>query len=123
MARFLSPEWFAELPPLPAGGEAELVLEVLVADGPEGEVRYQVVVGGGHAWVLPPGSAFRAAHVRLSSDYATVAAIARGVLAPADAMAQGLARVGGDISALSALGQVGPGEGLLPAPVRAATTF
>jgi hypothetical protein len=73
--------------------------------------------------VVPPGSAFRTAHVRLSSDYATVAAIARGVLAPADAMAQGLARVGGDISALAALGQVGPGEGLLPAPVRAATTF
>jgi hypothetical protein len=132
VARFLSAEWFGMLEA--AGGQAEaperpdLVIEISVADGPEGEVRYEVVVDGEHLVVLPPGAGGRvpldaAARVQFHSDYPTMAGIASGRLSAVDALAQGLARVGGDIAALSsARAALGRAE-LVPGSVRASTSF
>ena len=57
MARFLSSEWFDEVatcapqPPTDESGnpEADLVLEQVVRDTSDGEVRYRVVVASGRA--------------------------------------------------------------------------
>lgn len=122
----MSPDWFAQLPQVPALASArqpDLVLEISLTGAPEGEVRYQVVLDDGEAWVLPPERADRCAHVHFSSDYATVAAIAAGQLSAVDALAGGLARVAGDISALSALAVSPASSQLVPASLRAGTTY
>jgi len=134
VARFLSPEWFAELEaaagtgsPAPPGSsgdiEAPLVVEISVAGAPQGEVRYQVVVEGDRARVVPPGAAFRPPRVRLAGDYATFAEIASGRLSPIEALSFGRAKVSGDTAALSADSSALAGHDLVPPPVRAGTTF
>jgi hypothetical protein len=141
VARFLSPEWFDELaasslasPHGPARATAAgddgdnpreqgQVVEIVVAEAPEGEVRYQVVVEGTRVLVLSPRAVPRAAQVRLSSDYATMAAIASGELSALEALSAGRARVSGDISTLSGHPSRLAGLDLLPPPMRANTTF
>ena len=135
VARFLSAEWFDELEaagvhdgagaPRPEPGQppaAPLVIEISVTGAPQGEVRYQVVVEGAQARVLPPGTTFRSAQVALSSDYATMAGIASGELSAIDALSYGRARVSGDTTALSAQPFVA-GLDLMPVVVRARTTY
>lgn len=138
MARFLSAEWFAQLergagdvpagPPL--GGQAHepvpppgLVVEIAVADGPEGELRYELVVEGGMAKVRAGGTTRRQPQVRLVSDYATISGIASGRLCAPDALAAGRAKLSGDTAALFALAGDLAGLDLLPSALRAATTF
>lgn len=141
MARFLSPEWFDELEaavgsgepgsPLPTEGLSEegpgaqpgLVVEVVVTNTPEGEVRYQVVVEGTRVLVRSPRAAPRTAQVRLSGDYATMAGIASGELSALDALSHGRTRVSGDISTLSVHPSRLGGLDLLPPVLRASTTF
>lgn len=122
MAAFLSAEWFSQLRgPLSLAAESQrVVLEVTVAGGPSGEVRYQVVVAGNTAQLLGPMGEFCAPDVRFSCDYATISDLATGTLTGVEALARGRARVAGDISALARLR--GPID-IVPGPVRAATTF
>ncbi|HUB71390.1 MAG TPA: SCP2 sterol-binding domain-containing protein [Acidimicrobiales bacterium] len=107
----------------PGAGGPPVVVEILVAGAPQGEVRYQVVVDGERVRVLPPGSAFKTAQVVMNSDYETFSGIASGRLSPIDALSKGMARISGDTRALY------PGHGallgadLLPPEVRARTTF
>jgi putative sterol carrier protein len=141
MARFLSREWFEELRELSAqangpgangtgangpgaNGEAEpdLVVEVAVADAPEGEVRYQLVVEGGRVRAVAPGEATWPAGLSLSSDYATLSEVASGRLAAFEALAGGRAKISGDTSALSSAQSLA-GVELVPPALRAATTF
>ena len=68
------------------------VVEIVVAEAPEGEVRYQVVVEGTRVLVLSPRAVPRAAQVWLSSDYATMAAVASGELSALEALSAGRAR-------------------------------
>jgi hypothetical protein len=136
VARFLSAEWFAQLergagdvqagPPL--GGQAHepppgLVVEIVVADGPEGELRYELMVEGGMAKVRAGGTTRRQPQVRLVSDYATISGIASGRLCAPDALAAGRAKLSGDTAALFALAGELAGLDLLPSALRAATTF
>jgi hypothetical protein len=136
MARFLSEAWFDELsvgaerlagPQGTAGhaGASEqvsrgervaaesrapgLVVEVIASGAPEGEVRYQLVMD--------------LAHVELRAGYATLAGIASGELSAIDALSGGLARVSGNIAALSVNQSGIGGLDLLPPAVRATTTF
>lgn len=88
-----------------------------------GDVRYQVVVEGARARVLPPGAAFRPAQVELSSDYATMAGIASGQMSAIDALSLGRARVSGDTAALSGERSGLAGIDLVPPALRATTTF
>src|ERR1700677_1056754 len=63
MARFLSSEWFDEVarcapqPPTNENGtsDADLVLEQVVRDTGDGEVRYRVVVASGQAYIQTAG--------------------------------------------------------------------
>lgn len=140
MARFLSDAWFdelagaAEVPAAPSavgpreqtgtqGPAPELVVEVIASGAPEGEVRYQIVLEGHGPRVLSHRESFRPAQVELRADYATLASIASGEMLAIDAMSAGLARVSGNISALSARQSRVGGLDLLPPLVRANTTF
>ena len=152
MPLFLSAEWFAELHkaasaeqfgsvlPVPAGEAPEagppgppegagtseasgLVVEIVVAGAPQGEVRYQVVVGRSGALVLSPRAAHRPARVQFNSDYATMAGIASGGLLALEALSHGRAHVSGDISALSAHSVRLAGLDLMPPALRASTTY
>jgi len=150
MARFLSDAWFDEVsagderPAEPgtnaeqagtswqasraeqsaAGSPApELVVEVIASGAPEGEVRYQIVMELDGPRLVSRRKDFRPAQVELRAVYATLAGIASGQLSAIDALSAGLARVSGNISALSATQADIGGFDLLPPAVRATTTF
>lgn len=144
MARFLSPEWFAELShstgacaggpvmepdavakhvDVPGVVQPDVVVEVVVSGAPEGEVRYQVVVEQGRPTIFSPGSSRWPAQVTLSTDYATLSSMASGEVSPIDVLAAGNARISGDTGALSGHSRVLAGLDLMPASVRCRTTF
>ena len=152
MARFLSDAWFDELsggaerlagqPDNPSnaghartehsttaeqvaadGPVPELVVEVIASGAPEGEVRYQIVMELDGPRLVSRRVDFRPAHVELRAGYATLAGIASGELSAIDALSAGLARVSGNIAALSASEPGIGGLDLLPPAVRATTTF
>jgi hypothetical protein len=150
MARFLSEAWFDELsvgaerlagPQGTAGhaGASEqvsrgervaaesrapgLVVEVIASGAPEGEVRYQLVMDLDGPRLVSRREDFRRAHVELRAGYATLAGIASGELSAIDALSGGLARVSGNIAALSVNQSGIGGLDLLPPAVRATTTF
>jgi hypothetical protein len=148
MARFLSDAWFAEVS-LGAGRRAEaqgnggnagagdsapgesaapsqvpeLVVEVIASGAPEGEVRYQLVMELDGPRLVWRKEDFRASHVELRAGYGTLAGIASGELSAIDALSAGLARVSGNIAALSVNQSGIGGLDLVPAAVRATTTF
>jgi hypothetical protein len=132
----LSDAWFDELAdaadgPAPEGGDRQapdwpepgLVIEVIASGAPEGEVRYQIMVDGQSPRVVSRKAEFRPAQVELRADYATLAAIASGRQSAIEALSSGLARVSGNISALSANQSRLSALELLPQVVRAGTTF
>jgi hypothetical protein len=124
VARFLSQEWFDELPAARNDpGEPDLIVAVAVSGAPEGDVRYQVVVRGEQAGVVYREAEFRPAQVEMKSDYATMAGIASGQLSPLDALSAGQARISGDVGALSSRQSTFSGLDIVPATTRAATTF
>ena len=126
MARFLSDAWFDELSgeQVPAGSQAsDLVVEVIASGAPEGEVRYQLVMELDGPRLVSRREDFRRAHVELRAGYATLAGIASGELSAIDALSGGLARVSGNIAALSVNQSGIGGLDLLPPAVRATTTF
>ncbi|MGH9077953.1 MAG: SCP2 sterol-binding domain-containing protein [Acidimicrobiales bacterium] len=133
MARFLSAEWFDELDRVaPAGGtgagpgQARPLANQVVTATPDGEVRYQVVVSDAGVGVRrlapgvpPPGSA----PLTFTSDYTTASAIARGELSAQTALLEGHLRVAGNSTGMSEdLAQLA-GTDLVPAGVRATTTY
>jgi hypothetical protein len=150
MARFLSEAWFDELsvgaerlaePHGKAGhaGAREhvsgakrvatdsrapgLVVEVIASGAPEGEVRYQLVMELDGPRLVSRREDFQRAQVELRAGYATLAGIASGELSAIDALSAGLARVSGNIAALSVNQSGIGGLDLLPSAVRATTTF
>jgi hypothetical protein len=136
MARFLSAEWFAEIArstPARARGTAEtgagppLVLEQVVSDTPEGEVRYRVVLNDGRARIEPA-----AAHVNgtssppdltIVSDWATASALAQGSLSAQAALMAGRLRIRGSLARLSNWGAGLAGVDPVPPDVRQRTTY
>jgi putative sterol carrier protein len=110
VARFLSNEWFEEVnrlaPPVP--GDLNVVIEQHVANGPDGDVDYQVSLRSGHLSAGPPADS---PDVVLLLDYATAAALATGRLTAHDAFLTGRIRLRGGVSQLeraaAALGALG----------------
>jgi putative sterol carrier protein len=110
-----------------------LVIEVNVAGGPEAPaagaqdgtapVCYQVALWAEGARVLYGPEGNLEADVRLSVDYQTLAAVASGVMPPLEAMFSGRARIAGGTTALSAHQSALEPLDLVPAAVRASTTF
>jgi hypothetical protein len=133
MARFLSPEWFAELeaPTLEGalgnavtrGAEPALLVEISVAGTPQGAVRYQVMLDRGTARVLPPGRLLAGPQVTVRADYSTWAGIASGATSALDALSQGSAKLSGDTSALFAQSPSLDGRDLVPPTARARTSY
>jgi len=124
VARFLSEAWFDELGHVAPGGPAPgLVVEVIASGAPEGEVRYQLVMELDGPRLVSRREDFQRADVELRAGYATLAGIASGELSAIDALSAGLARVSGDIAALSVNQSGIGGLDLLPPAVRATTTF
>lgn len=131
MARFLSAAWFDELEESrreagePGGGAegeaAEAVIEQVVTGAPEGEVRYQVVTAGRGLRVRHPAEG--AAPLTFTSDYATAASIARGELSTQTALLDGRLRVSGTASGLAERIDELTEIDLVPAGLRATTTF
>jgi putative sterol carrier protein len=106
VVRFLSDEWLAELSQAVATDEQVssaasgihlTVQQVVVTDSGD-EVRYVTRVDDGRVW-LEPGPADDA-HVTITEDYGTAAALARGATTPQDAILAGKVRVSGDVGAL-----------------------
>jgi hypothetical protein len=147
MARFLSAEWFGEIArlgpppaaaaaaapaaPAAAAAPAELVLEQVVRDTPDGEVRYRVVVTRGAAYIEPPSpssgsdpnGAAPPPDLTIACDWATAAAMAQGELSTHAALLAGRLRVRGRLDRLS--GRATDLAGLDPVPdqVRQRTTY
>ena len=99
----------------PQSRAPELVVEVIASGAPEGEVRYQLVMELDGPRLVSRREDFRPPHVELRAGYATLAGIASGELSAIDALSAGLARVSGDIAALSVNQSGIGGWDLLPA--------
>ena len=121
MAAFLSPEWLQELADAAAvldglDPDVRLTVEQVVDD-----VRWSMRLAGGRLSVVP--GAADDADVRLTTDRSTAAAVARGELAAADAVAAGRLRIGGDLSALLRAAPALAGLDAAFAAVRERTTY
>ncbi|MDQ2729371.1 MAG: SCP2 sterol-binding domain-containing protein [Actinomycetota bacterium] len=96
------------------------MLQQVVTGTPDGEVRYQVIIGGGRATILVGSPA--EADMTFTSDYNTATAIASGTLSTETALGEGRIRVSGNLSRLDSHAEIL--SGLDPmAPVRANTLF
>jgi putative sterol carrier protein len=104
MARYLSPEWIEALDAIAGDGtvapdDVRLVVQQEVVGGPDGDVRYFIVVDGGKA-AVQPGDADEPT-VTFSQDYETAVAIAAGELSAQEAFMAGRVRVRGDLAELA----------------------
>lgn len=108
MARYLSREWFDEINATAATSDVSdavaeglrLVVQQVVTDAPEGDVRYAVRIEDGRVAVVP-GEADDA-DVTVTEDHRTATAVAKGELAAPVAFMTGRIRVTGDTRVLLA---------------------
>jgi len=106
VARFLSPEWFDDVNAAAASDDVSaavtpglrLVVQQIVTDGPDGEVRYAVRIEDGKVAVVPGDAGDP--DVTVTEDHATATSVARGDLAAPVAFMTGRIRVSGDTRAL-----------------------
>ena len=136
MARFLSDSWIAALDQALRAENglsecAAVTVEQVVTGAPGGDVRYRIVIDGtgGRAERIVDGADDgdgadgARIDVRLTTDYSTAVAIARGAENAQIALARGRLRLGGDVQALTrfaaALGEISDAT----AALRAETTF
>jgi putative sterol carrier protein len=107
VARFLSPEWVADLAAVAKGVEVEgedvTVQQVVEGDGAE-PVRWGLRVAGGRVTV--EAGPVPDPDVTLTTDRATATALARGEAAVTDVFMAGRLRIAGDLGALLQAGGV-----------------
>ncbi len=123
MVRYLSAAWFDLVETIGPRAEQDpsLVLQQVVTDGPDGHVRYQVLITDTGATLRAGDSA--EADMTFTSDYATAAAIAQGRESVQHAMMDGRIRVGGDPSRLADHPDRLDTADAVPEAVRAQTTY
>ncbi len=97
MPRFLSPEWLDDLAGAASGVEVDAGTPVTVEQVVDGQVRYRLRVGDGRVAVVRDDGP---SDVSLRTDLTTAVALARGELAPTDALLAGRLRLAGDVKAL-----------------------
>lgn len=127
--KYLSPEWLAATQAAadrgdagaPADGTAVLTVQQVVTDGPDGDVVYHVVVGGGRVHVH--GGEAAEPTVTFSQDYETAAAVARGELSAQGAFMVGRIRMRGDLRAIVANQDMLAGVEAVFAGVRTQTEY
>src|SRR6202011_384914 len=95
----------------------DVVLQQIVTDSPDGEVRYQVVVADGRA-VLTRDQSLEA-DATFTAGYATASSIARGELTTKAALLAGRIHVAGNMATLSSRQEDLSGLDPVPAAVRA----
>jgi hypothetical protein len=126
---FLSPAWIDALDRALAACDglrdlAPLEIEQVVRGVPgSGTVRYRVCVGPSGGRARPAGSAARPFDLRLTTDYATAAAIAQGRENAQSALAAGRLRLGGDVDVLTTVAETFARLDDATRALRAATTF
>jgi SCP-2 sterol transfer family len=129
--RYLSPEWIAAAGRAVAGDDrlraalagVALVVEQRVTGGP-GDVVWHLTIGPDGVALCPgPADPDRPADLRLTTDYATAAAVASGTIGAQRAFVEGRLRVGGDLSLLMAHQRALAAVDDALAPVRARTTY
>lgn len=128
MARFLSPDWLAEMAAVAAESEAlrdaasaiDLSVRHVVRDGPDGDVAYTVRLARGAVTVVPGDGA---GDLEITSDYPTAAAISQGRLSPAAAFASGRLKLGGRVGVLAGHAGVLSGLGDAFGSLRATTEY
>ncbi len=129
MARFLSPDWIAEVseaaarhPELAtATAGVHLVVQQEVTGGPEGDVHYVVAVDGGRV-SLRAGDDDRA-DVRFVVDWETAVAMATGALSAQEAFTTGRLQLHGDVAVVLRHGPALAGLDAVFAGVRRRTTY
>jgi hypothetical protein len=132
----LSAEWFAEIArsaPAETGGSADagagppLVLEQVVHNTPDGEVRYRVVLHEGSARIHPAAAHANGADsppdLTIVADWATASALAQGSLSAQAALMAGRLRIRGSLARLSTWGAGLAGVDPVPPDVRQRTTY
>jgi hypothetical protein len=124
---FLSDAWIAALDAAVQSADtldelAPLVIEQVVTDVPRrGDVRYQIAITSTGARAVPGGA--DNATIRLTTDYRTAVAIARGDENAQIALAAGRLRLGGNLDALVRRTGVLVTIGDVTASIRSATTY
>jgi hypothetical protein len=127
--RYLSPAWIEAAGAAVAGDDrlgaalagVTLTVEQVVTGGPGGDVVWSLAVEDGKV-SLTPGAAPRS-DLRMTTDYATAAAVAAGALGAQRAFVEGRLRVGGDLSLLIAHQRALAAVDDALAGVRARTTY
>ena len=105
MARFLSPEWLAEVEAVARRDErvrhsasmVDLTVRHVVRGAPQGDIAYNVHIADGTVQVEPGGTD---GDVELTQDYGTAVAISQGAVTPAAAFAAGRLKLGGRVDVL-----------------------
>lgn len=134
MARFLSPEWFEDLqrqagPTGPAGDDptsspGATVVEQLVRAAPDGDVVYRIEVSAGRArLVWPVAGDAPPPDLRITTDWTTAVALARGEMSTHGALVQGLLRFSGRPEGLGLSAEALAGLDPVPPEVRSETTY
>jgi len=127
--RYLSPVWIEAAGAAVAADDTlgaalagvTLTVEQVVTGGPDGDIVWSLAVEDGKV-ALTPGPAPRY-DLRLTTDYATAAAIAAGGHGAQRAFVEGRLRVGGDLSLLVAHQRALAAVDDALAGVRARTTY
>lgn len=125
MARYLSAEWLAAASsPDPLRQPVNLVLEEVVRDTPDGTVHYRVEVAGDQTRIVwPVTREAPSPDLRISTDWPTAVAVARGDISTQRALMEGRLRVSGDPGGIGDAAGTLAGVDPLPSQVRASTTY
>lgn len=137
MPRFYSPEWVAAFNEAVAGLDASATdttgslaassgrfsVAQVVVDAPGGELTVTMTADDGHLSMALGDGGGHPPNVTISLSYADAAALSRGELEPAEAVAQGRVRVRGDLAVLVAGRALLAAAGERLGALQAATTY
>lgn len=129
MARFLSPDWIADVSGVASGHAAlatatagvHLVVQQVVTGGPDGDVGYVVAIDDGRV-SLRAGDDGRA-DVTFTVEWETAVAMSTGVLGGQEAFTTGRLQLQGDVGVLLRHGPALVGLDAVFAEVRERTTY
>ncbi len=124
MPRYLSADWFEAVGSAPLEADPSLVVEQVVHATPDGDVTYRVEIAAERArivWPVPDDAP--AADLRITTDWPTAVAVARGDMSTQAALMRGLLRFRGHPDGLGQLAAGLAAMDPVPAAVRGATTF
>ena len=125
MAAFLSAEWIEELDAEAVTVDAEVTftLDQVVTGGPDGDIRYRLVLAGGRLAVRRTRDGDPPADATLTVPYATAVDLATGTCTASEAFDGGRVRFSGDLGRLQTATSALTAAAEALARVRARTTY